>query len=56
MINSLRRDSTTRKTVREDNLEHAQYHLVMFPKFRPIIILIMISETSRAVLKSNTQR
>jgi len=32
MINSPRRDSTTRKRVGEDNLEHAQYHLVMSPK------------------------
>jgi hypothetical protein len=32
-INSLRRDSITRKRVREDNLEHARNHSIMFPKF-----------------------
>ena len=31
-INTRHRNSTTRKRVREDNVEHAQYHLAMSPK------------------------
>jgi len=46
-IEDLRRDSITRKRVRSDNLECAQYHSVMFPKVsthsKTMLYQIMVS-------------